>query len=204
MSAPNFFKRNARNYYALHTVEYYDFENDSYSYDYENEHQDVCEIDIEENLTYLGEQKGYDVITVPMAGNRPVSSFALEKDYYFKAGGLGYTLSGRIFIRPGYYDGAVLDWGLSINEIGENDDLDAWSLENYINELLDNAYYYSAWPEGIKRMNRAKEAARLLKEFEAFCQELDDFCRDSCDMVLGLAFRASNGEAGYFEIPKTA
>lgn len=112
-------------------------------------------------------------------------------------------LTGEIVIRPGYYAGAVLDWNLQA-ELTAGREFDRWNLSEWdAVDLLDDAV--ATWADGQEEEQgeggAGRGVARAIREaLEGAAGVLDGICRELCDVPLGCAGVASNGEDFYYAL----
>ena len=105
---------------------------------------------------------------------------------------------------PGYYEAGNLDWSIRVcDENGYNIDgeYDPEDEDALISDALDYvAWREETWNAGLIKMQAKNIAKKVRAEFERAQEEADSFCRNNCTDVYGLAYRCSNGEAGYIKI----
>lgn len=210
MSTGNFLKRNARNYYVVDNREYYDPATEEWLDEWregcETRHRDTE--DVELDLTEQGKAEGYhatEVRNMPYGEHEWRGCFTLEKDFWLKVAGNDLRLTGRVFLRPGYYEAANLDWDIFTTELGEIGEIGGrygTTTAEYAGEVAEDMLLYSDWSEGVKVMNRDKVTERIRRALEDIADELDDFCRRVCTGVYGICGRFSNGETFYCQLSR--
>lgn len=195
MSAPNFYRINARNLYVVDNREYYDPIREEYL----DEWQDGCEIYYNECMEDdIREQARNSGFTSKKSGSNPIRAIATQ-DFWLEVAGVQFCVEGCITINPGYYAGATLDWDLYSGEAGAALERSKYMPE-YCESLADEVLWESDWNEGLKVANRGRVVARIRRELERVADILDNFCREACHGVYTLAYLFSNGEAGYTKI----
>ncbi len=205
MSAANFSRINAKNFYIYDSRSYYDPETE----DWTDEWREGCEVhymdpeDIEEDIRNFGiDCHGFQ--DVPAYPASRWEGYICMKRRNIRVAGVSVVLEGGITYQPGYYDNGTLDWDISddltrsaITDYYRNDRAD------YAREIADYAMCEAGWGEGLQKMNRERVARRVLREIEALGEELDKFCAKACtDPCQGATF--SNGEGIYWAIPAAA
>lgn len=165
-----------------------------------DEWQEGCEVykgDSEDEVRMIGEAEGYDAIRQRVScWDRRKTRFALEKTFWIEVAGEDIALNGRVFLRPGHYEAANLDWTIFADGMEEMDG----EMDGYAMDVAEQVLDYSRWNEGLKAMNRAKVAGRIHKALKAVANELDDFCRRTCTGVYGISVVYGNGEVEYSRI----
>lgn len=213
MSTANFYKENARAYYVLDCRHYYNEDGEEIE-----EWEDGCTVydDTDEEIDYIREHatRGgkvgyYGRWIVPekdwrLAYGDSYRELFSKHSYIPLSPDCGLDLTIEIYYRPGYYEAGVLDWNVYVEdseqryfkaEIGDGDALDAmaeaWAY------VSDREY---TWNPGIVKMQARNITRKVQEAIEAAQQEADDFCKSWCTGVYGLAYRCSNGEAGYCKL----
>lgn len=194
MATGNFTWQNAGAIYALKDADYYDPE----TYETLDSWREGCLTYYREwrdELEWAGETKGFKTVEVPNSDRRR-ENFAIEKAFYIQAAGQELTARGRVFLRPGNYSGASLDWEIYTDEEGEIGDFSEYA-DDYAGELAGDAMYYAGWNPGIWAMNGDKVRGAVRHQLQAIAAELETFCRENCDEVLAVCGIFSNGGVIY-------
>ena len=194
MATGNFTWQNAGAIYALKDAEYFDSETgeplDSW--------QENCVTYYREwrdELEWAGKSEGFEMVEVPNSDRRR-DNFAIEKAFCIRAAGQEITARGRVFLRPGNFSGASLDWEIYTDEEGEIGDFSKYA-DDYAGELAGDAMYYASWKPGIWTMNGDKVRRTVRGRLQEIAAELETFCRENCDEVLKVCGSFSNGEVIY-------
>ena len=211
MGAPNFFKTNAKEYYVLDARTFW---KDDEQLDH---YEEGCEVydDTEDEIEFIqegaisnGSKNGYynrwqlpdenkyrgrdSVALLQKVVNLPLSPCC------------GMDITIEIQYNCGRYVAGCLDW--SVRACDENGcSFDGEYSPEDLDELVADALGYVDWREeswnrGIIKIQEKNITAKVREAMEAAYQEADDFCRQNCTGVYGLAYLFSNGEAGYHKI----
>lgn len=216
MSAPNFHRVNAANYYVL----------DGRSYWKDGEQidawEDGCEVEdgTRDEIETIRENAGaynkkgwagyYGAWHVP------------SQDWKSEGYGNGHTIVCKkielleltpdcsieirteIHYRPGYYEAGTLDWAIFANDENGNSFSGEYAPEDVDGLVLDALDYIgwreSHWNAGIIKMQAKNIARKIEAAIERAQDGAEEFCRQHCTGVYGLAYLFSNGEAGYIKI----
>ena len=195
MSAPNFYRKNARSLYVIDDREYYD----PIKEEYLDEWQEGCEVYrnecLEDDIKERAKEEGF---TATPSNCNPIRAIA-SRDFWLEVAGVGFCVEGCITINPGYYEAATLDWDIYSGEAGDTLERPKY-LDDFCKSIAEQVLWESDWNEGLKRMNRGRVVARVRRELEKIADVLDNFCREACHGVYELAYLFSNGEAGYTKV----
>lgn len=212
MSCPNFFKTNAENYYVLDCRTFYKDDEQLDQYEEGCEVYDDTEDEIEclqERAMSEGPKSGYyNRWRLPSDSDkyRGRDSIALLQ----KVVGLnlspacGMDITIEIQYNCGHYEAGCLDW--SIFCCDENGcSFDGEYTRDDVDGLVVDALDYVSWREsywnpGLIRMQSKNIEKKIRQAMEEAMKEAEDFCRQNCTGVYGLAYMFSNGEAGYRKI----
>ena len=205
MSTPNFALKNASRYFVLGMPVYYTQED----IDENGLDQDLLgkydELDTEanyyadkENVANTLKANGWHDID-DFDGDRscPTSLFA-EKTKTILFGSTSVDITMQAGCTSGYYQAANFDWFPSVKVCGliegwnEEFDYDADELEEY--DVIRDNWYDN---KGLSKIH----ASHIIRKIEAIIDELKNEAELAfsmyCDEEIGLAWIASNGEAGY-------
>ena len=192
MSTCNFSKVNASRYYVVET-----------------DGQDWQEVkeDIQFAASQRSDGKRFRALDERETGwryHRDEGRVVLEYNAGFVLLSRNYCLSlyGKIIVRPGYYEGATLDWDFEVNGSGSH-----WNMNEYddINDIADEIvedWDYcergTDWNAGIKAMQRKNIRRKIDEALGGLVDKLEEICADLVgDNIYQCAAVFSNGEAIY-------
>lgn len=217
MSAANFYKENARNYYVLDGRSYWRENEDGELEELEGWEED-CQVDdqTEDEIEFIRERSGayankyacYGRWYVPQNEYERRSGDCLlvcrKQEHIELSPYCGIGITTNIIFRPGYYEAGNLDWYISVSD-DHGSSFDGEYDPDDVDELALDVLDYISWREekwnaGLIKMQAKNIAKKVKDEFERAQEEADEFCRKNCTGVYGLAYRFSNGEAGYIKI----
>jgi hypothetical protein len=186
MATANFYNKNASNIYAILP------ENEDYYFifdDVKNNISNDLEAYTKNSKAYLGYSNKYyrdaSLIEVISATD--------------EVAGVPFTVSVEVLMRPGYYEGANLDYEINYNvESVEFDDL---------SEAFQAYFDVAAWDFDMNKGLAKIQAKNAAKRLEAMSNELvenvENILKKNCTHILQVSARFSNGETWYSEV-KTA
>lgn len=208
MSAPNFTKINARNYYVLnHTSTYIDDDGKEkqitkdyidYSLDIEN----AKELGEKRNFHSYGKFKHEDynnnLDAYPFLWKN--KEFQYGKDNFLNS----FNIEGRIYAIGGRYYGMNYDWDIVLGwNAGEEFLLSDYNdeesmIEDFMKVWEGTAFNYcDNWNAGLVKLHKDKIRNLIEKQIDICSDECDNLCRDACDEILVCTNIFSNGEAIY-------
>ena len=179
MATSNFFNENASAIYAL-----------------QNETaEDFCE--------YANGPQGWEHTSEWEHGMRDFAMHIFtETTKCFSFSGLDCDITAQIGLRPGYYEGANLDFRLDFDS--EGIELCNGDTETFADDIMDYLDDYSDWymgrrkyATGLFKMNRAKIRQALKKFLDEMCEEINAYMAEACDDKLYAVAHFSNGETWY-------
>ena len=116
----------------------------------------------------------------------------------------GMDITIEIQYNCGHYEAGCLDWsifccdenGCSFDGEYDRDDVDGLVVDalDYVN------WRESYWNPGLIRMQSKNIEKKIRQAMAEAMKEAEDFCRQNCTGMYGLAYMFSNGEAGYTKI----
>ena len=219
MSTANFYKQNAKDYYVLDGRSYWK-ENEDGELEELECWEEGCQVDdcSEDEIEYIRERAGafenkyacYGSWYVPQKEYESlgygdwVLNICKKQDVFDLTPDCSIIVTTEIILRPGYYEAANLDWCISISdnhgcsfdgEYGPDDE------DGLVRDALEYvAYCEETWNPGLVKMQEKNISKKVKEIFRKAQEEADGFCRDNCTGVYALAYRFSNGEAGYTKI----
>lgn len=115
------------------------------------------------------------------------------------------SLYGKFILRPGYYEGATLDWDIEVNGPG-----DSWNLNEYddINDMAGDIMEHWDWYErgtdwnaGIKKMQSKNIRKKIDDGLAGIVEALEGICADLVgDNVYQRGGLFSNGTCVYHKV----
>lgn len=172
MSAPNFYKKNAKNYYCIEN--YYD-----------------KFIDIPEKWEIC---KGYD--NYRYYG----MDYLMERDFKLQYCGTWFYCNVRIGMRCGYFSGANYDYDLQLcSDCFGYNDIDGMENRNIDQLITDCIACVSDYTDnkGLILMNKKNIEKKLSFWLQNIISQCETICRDLSEIILQRAGIFSSGEAIY-------
>ena len=212
MATSNFWVKNAQSYYVF---------NDTC--EYENEEGEVEEVardewdwqSVMDDIRYRG--KEVNIFAYKSEGwDRTMDAEGIcetESDWLTFGNGNAWTtetnVESFIYLRGGYYAGAVLDYDVKVTTSqGDIFRLSEYNnVENLINDYLNTLKDIVDWKGGqhkwnVGTFNMQKNNIRkwIEKRINTHIENCEKFCKDVCEMELAVSARFSNGETWYTKV----
>lgn len=189
MSAPNFIKHNAVNYYCVGLS---DDENDMYSPEWDFITEDVQQVAKSENNNWYNIDDSDGDRSYPM-------SYCTARDYTLNYCGEYFYISVRLGLRSAYYEGATIDYDIELS----GDDWAAGTLENgdidgLVDGYIDDMQHgYKTISNGLFSMNKQRIADKLRQVVSGIIADCEKICNICAQEKLYKYAQFSNGEALY-------
>ena len=202
MSWLNFNLFNAKNYYVI-AIPSEDEEDNDFAYD-----------DAVHCVQLSGTEEGFDIVKSydRRKHDRDMGTCILSKNEgwssRYKCDETEIRIKKEIYVVPGYYTGATLDYKVvvdnsasvyDINNYGSPEDM----AEDMVNDLIDYFEWYGVnscgWNVGTLKIQRKNYKKWIVSQIEKALDELDEFCKNNCENVYVLGGVFSNGEAIYYQ-----
>lgn len=130
--------------------------------------------------------------------------FFAESRKWFSYAGIEFPIDCQMGLRPGYYDGANLDYLVNFETDLKLSDGDTEELADEIMDYMDDyAFYYmerKPYSEGLYKMNRTRIRKALVKFLDGIVDECEKYMTEACDQKMGVLYRFCNGETIYAQI----
>lgn len=185
MATANFYSKNASYIYAILQ---------------ENEYDDYIYDDVKDNISndlevYTKNSKAYLGYSNKYYRDASLIEVVSITD---EVAGIPLTVSIDILMRPGYYEGANLDYEISYKvESVEFDDLS----EAY-QAYFDVATWDYDMNKGLAKIQAKNAVNRLEAMSEELIENVEKILKANCTHVLQVAAQFSNGETLYSEVKK--
>lgn len=213
MGTCNFSVTNAQSIYAILSTYECEDENCNVTEQYKDEFDWSCDT---ENIQYHGEESGLFPFSSDKwnraLNGREVCGSEGKWETYGKKGTAWTTetqIESVIVLRSGYYEHANLDYDINITDckgneylLSDYDDLGDL-LDDYLSNLEDIVEWYGydhGWNVGTFKMHRKNIDKWLTNRILAEIEKCEQFCKEMCEVELGVAARFSNGETWYTRV----
>jgi hypothetical protein len=212
MATCNFWVKNAQSYYAFNDM-----------CKYENEEGVMEEVprgewewqDLMDDIRYRG--RDGKIFTYKSEGwNRKMDAEGIcetESDWQTFGNGNAWTtetnVESFIYIRGGYYAGAVLDYDVKV-ETSEGDIFRLYDYDNvddmiddYLDALKDIVDWKGSqhkWNVGTFKIQKENIRKWIEKRINTHIENCEKFCKENCEVELKVSARFSNGETWYTKV----
>lgn len=191
MSAPNFVKHNARDYFCVGINR----EDDEWV-DWDMIMEDIQEVAKSENEAWSDTDEWEHSY-----GRDYQLHYNTERSYSMQYGGEWYYAKVMLGLRSAYYVGATIDYDIQLSDGSywseidlEYGDTDRLASDFILNKIENNDYPIN---KGLFSMQRKGLEKRLTAWLDSIVEDCEKICRTCAEEELVCVARFSNGEAMY-------
>lgn len=119
------------------------------------------------------------------------------------------NVESLIVFRSGYYEGGVLDYDIKVEtcmgdafHLSDYDSVDEL-VEDYLDTLMDEIEWKGMqhkWNVGTFKMQKKNIRKWIEKRIDNEVEKCEKFCKENCDIQLGVYARFGNGETMYCKV----
>lgn len=189
MSAPNFAKNNAEDYYCVGMNR----EDDDFI-DWDLIMEDIRQVAYQEHDFYSIDESDRDC-------DRSLN-YVTKKQYEMKYGGETYYADVMLGVRSGYYVGANIDYDIKLYEdvyMGPDFDLHEGDTRQLVEDFVSDKYEYEHFTvnKGLAIMNRKGLEKRLTQWLDSIVADCEKIAKTCAEEELVKVAQFYNGEAIY-------